>query len=203
MRLARTARQRASGQALRITVFGSSTTEGYGASNPPATGYPPRMQAVLAPHFAGGVVLTNRGISGETIDGMAARVGDVVGDRANLVVWQAGSNDGPEGIPLARFERIMTDGVLRLRRASDLILMEPQYCAVLEASPAFPRFLDSIRSLGKREGVPVFPRYKFMQAWSVDTGLGIGGLSPDGMHMDDVGYRLLGEAVAHFILERS
>ena len=81
--------------------------------------------------------------------------------------------------------------------------MEPQYCSVLEASPAFPPFLASVRALGRRQGLPVFPRYNAMRAWALETGLGIEGLSPDGMHMDDCGYRLLGEAVAAFILARA
>jgi lysophospholipase L1-like esterase len=182
-----------------VTVFGSSTTEGYGASDPATTGYPPVMRAILAPHVPGGLVLSNRGISGENIEGMARRFGDVLADRPDLVIWQAGSNDGPQGVPLARFEAVMRDGIARITASgADLILIEPQYCSVLEASPAFPPFLASIRGLGP----PVFPRYELMRRWAEETGLGIDGLSPDGMHMDDTGYRLLGEAVASFILAK-
>ena len=184
-------------------MFGSSTTEGYGASKPAVTGYAPVMRAALLGVF-GGVALRNRGVSGEAIDDMEGRIGDVIADAPDLVVWQAGSNDAPRGIPVARFERIMADGMQRMRSAgADLVLMEPQYSAALEACPGFPPFLASVRSLGARFEVPVFPRYTAMQAWSVETGLGIDGLSPDGTHMTDVGYRLLGEAMAAFILERS
>ncbi len=204
IRLPRTAGRRGSGGTLRITVFGSSTTEGYGATDPARTGYPPRLRDALLPHVPGGVALTNRGVSGDNIDGMAERIGHVVADRADLVIWQSGSNDGPQGVPLARFERIMRDGIARIRATcADLVLMEPQCCTVLEASPAFPPFLASIRALGRRFELPVFPRHAAMRIWAAETGLGIEGLSPDGMHMDDVGYRLLGEAVATFILERS
>ena len=201
--LLRTAQRRAAGETLRLTVFGSSTTQGYGASRPAVTGYAPVMRAVLLGSF-GGVALHNRGVSGEAIDEMEGRIGDVVADVPDLVVWQAGSNDGPRGVPLARFERIMVDGIRRIRATgADLVLMEPQYCSALEACPTFPAFLGSVRQLGARWEVPVFARYAAMQAWSVETGLGIDGLSPDGTHMGDVGYRLLGEAVAAFILERS
>ena len=202
--LPRTAERRRSGEPLRLTVFGSSTTEGYGASDPPTTGYPARMRAALLPAFRGGISLVNRGVSGENIETMAPRINAVLSDRPDLVVWQAGSNDGPQGVTVARFEEIMSDGIARIAATgADLILMEPQYCPVLEASPDFRPFLDSVRALGRRFDLPVFPRYAAMQAWSIETGLGIGGLSPDGMHMDDVGYRLLGEAVAAFILQGS
>ncbi len=188
---------------LALTVFGSSTTEGFGASDPASTGYAPVMRSALLGPF-GGVALSNRGVSGETIDDMQRRIGDVIADAPDLVVWQAGSNDGPRDVPVERFERIMADGMKRIRAAgADLVLMEPQYSTALEACPACRPFLESVRSLGRRFGVPVFPRYAAMQAWSVQTGLGIDGLSPDGTHMGDVGYRLLGEAMAAFILARS
>ena len=200
----RTAERRAAGEALRLTVFGSSTTEGYGASNPVVTGYAPVMQARLLAAFGDKVALCNRGVSGEAIDEMEVRNGDVVADAPDLVVWQAGSNDGPRCVPVTRFERIMTDGIGRVRATgADLVLMEPQYCSALEACPTFPAFLQSVRSLGDRFELPVFARYAAMQAWSEVTGLGIDGLSPDGTHMADRGYRLLGEAMAAFILERS
>ena len=202
--LSRTAARRRSGEPLRVTTFGSSTTEGYGASDPPNTGYPRRMRDALSPHFPGGIALINRGVSGENIDDMAPRLDAVLTDQSDLVVWQAGSNDGPQCIPLTSFEAIMADGIARIRTTgADLILMEPQYCTALEASPAFPPFLQAVRALGRRLGLPVFPRYAAMQAWALETGLGIEGLSPDGMHMDDRGYRLLGEAVAAFILARA
>ncbi len=185
-------------------MFGSSTTEGYGASDPPTTGYPARMANLLAPSCPGGIKLSNRGISGETIENTATRLDDVLADLPDLVIWQTGSNDGPQGVPLSRFEALMRDGIRRIRAAgADLILMEPQLCTVLEAEPSFPPFLSSVRALGAEFDLPVFPRYDAMRAWSIQTGLGIQGLSPDGMHMDDRGYRLLGEAVARFILERA
>ncbi len=202
--LPRVARLRAAGDAIRIVAFGSSTTEGYGASDPARTGYPPRMEAALRPHLPAGLVVVNLGVSGENIDGMAVRFGDVTAASPDLVIWQAGSNDGPQGIRLAHFEATMRDGIARFRdRGADILLIEPQWSRVLVESPLFPPFLDSIRTLGARENIPVFPRTTLMQRWAAETGLGIDGLSPDGMHMRDEGYRLLGEAVARFILDLS
>ncbi|GCD76050.1 hypothetical protein NBRC3299_2342 [Acetobacter pasteurianus NBRC 3299] len=49
--------------------------------------------------------------------------------------------------------------------------------------------------------MPVFPRFDLMKQWSRTYGLGREELSPDGIHMGDTGYRLLGEAVAKWVLE--
>lgn len=195
---------RANGAAIRIVAFGSSTTEGYGASAPDRTGYPAVMAEALRPHLPPGLVVRNQGVSGENIEGMAARVPEVVAASPDLVIWQAGSNDGPQGIPLARFDALMRDGIARFRAiGADILLMEPQWSRVLEEAPEFPPFLAHVRALGAREDLPVFPRYALMQRWAAETGLGIDGLSPDGMHMQDAGYRMLGEAVARFVLDLS
>ncbi len=189
--------------ALRVTVFGSSTTEGYGASDPERTSYPAIMRDRLRRQVPGGVLLVNRGVSGETIDGMAARFAAVDHDRADLVILQAGSNDAPQGVPRSRFEQLLEEGICRFRAGgADVVLMEPQCCIALEACPAFPPFLQTVRALGERHALPVFPRYALMRIWAEESGLGLEGLSPDGMHMGDFGYCLLGEAVAADILRR-
>ena len=186
---------------LRITAFGSSTTEGYGASEPERTSYPAVMRDRLARALSGGVVLQNRGVSGENIEAMARRFADLKADWPDLVLLQTGSNDGPQGIAVERFEALMEGAIALIRGlGADIMLVEPQYCRVLEADPRFPPFLQSVRRLGRRHGLPVFPRHEEMRLWAKETGLGIDGLSPDGMHMDDRGYGLLGDAMAAFIL---
>ncbi len=185
---------------LRITAFGSSTTEGYGATDPVRTSYPAVTRERLLPFVPGGIALANRGVSGEDIEAMASRFAAIPRDRPDLVLVQTGSNDGPHGIGVGRFEHLMEEliGVVRSCGA-DPLLIEPQFCTVLEAEPRFPPFLDSVRAIGARHAIPVFPRYDEMRLWAAETGLGCAGLSPDGMHMDDLGYGLLGEAIAAFI----
>lgn len=49
--------------------------------------------------------------------------------------------------------------------------------------------------------MPVFPRFDLMKQWSRTYGLGREELFLDGIHMGDTDYRLLGEAVAKWVLE--
>ncbi len=98
------ARQIAIGAPLRIVAFGSSSTEGIGASSP-ANAYPARLQADLRTKLHGvEVTVVNRGIGGEHVDDMLARLErDVIGPEPQLVIWQTGSNDPLRGVSLEHF----------------------------------------------------------------------------------------------------
>jgi lysophospholipase L1-like esterase len=50
-------------------------------------------------------------------------------------------------------------------------------------------------------GIPVFGRYARMKSWCAELGMDRDELSPDGLHMGDRGYLLLGEAVARWLVE--
>jgi len=194
------ASRRGGPQALRIVAFGSSTTEGYGASGPAHT-YPEVMRRALAPAFPGGIVLINQGISGETSVDMDRRLDRAIEAEPDLVIWQTGSNDVTAPVPLETFERLTRSGLARLRRTgADVALMEQQYSRNLEAHPDLPAFLTALRSIAASDGVPCFPRYDWMRGLCDAGGVTLDSLSPDGTHMTDVGYAALGEAVASWLL---
>ncbi len=192
-----------SGGPIRITCFGSSTTEGYGASTP-EHGYPEVMRRRLAPAFPHGLVLHNRGISGESALEMDGRIDDVIATRPDLVLWQTGSNDVTRPVPLARFERLTHDGLVRLRDAgAEIAIIDQQYSTALEAFDTLPDFIRALHALAEQFGAPVFPRYALMRAWCAEGRFSIDTLSPDGTHMTDEGYRLLGETVADWLLAQA
>jgi acyl-CoA thioesterase I len=198
-----TADRRRSGTPLRLAVFGSSTTEGVGASGPEQS-FPAVMRRALLPAFGGGILLSNHGIGGNNTLDMDARLADVLAGAPDLVVWQTGSNDPLQEVPLGVFDRLTRAGIDRFRTSMsppDLVLVDQQYCRMLEECPAFPPFLDAVTRIGDTEGVPVFDRYRRMRQWSEQPGLSRDILSPDGLHMGDEGYRLLGEALAAWLLE--
>ena len=184
-------------------AFGSSTTEGYGASSQEHS-YPAVMRRALLPHFPGGITLANHGVSGECAIEMDGRIGAVVAEEPDLLLWQTGSNDVTRPVPLDLFERLTRDGIARLARTgADLVLMDQQYGRALEEAPAFPAYRDALHRLGAEAGVAVFGRYALMRAWCDGGAFTLDTLSPDGTHMADPGYALLGRAVADWVIART
>ena len=121
------ARQIAAGEPLRIVAFGSSSTEGIGASSP-AAAYPARLEVALKgalPHLAGGVTVLNRGIGGEHTDDMLRRLDrDVLQAKPQLVIWQTGSNDALRGVTLEHFREATIATVRQMQDAEiDVVLM--------------------------------------------------------------------------------
>ncbi|MBN9562375.1 MAG: SGNH/GDSL hydrolase family protein [Alphaproteobacteria bacterium] len=203
--LPRTAVRIADESPLRIIAFGSSSTEGIGASSPQAT-YPSRLQvelSALLPQEQ--IIVLNRGVGGEDSDDMAKRLPAILAEHPDLVIWQTGSNDPLRDVPLDRFIGQTEAGLTTMRAAGvDVMLMEPQYCRQLASKPGSERFRDAIRAIGAKYGVPVIRRFGLMRAW-LDKGLVTPAqlLSADGLHMADAGYRLLAAEVAREIVAKA
>jgi lysophospholipase L1-like esterase len=205
--LPRVARRLGSGRPVRIVAFGSSSTEGIGATSPTAS-YPARLEAELnhALSNKAGVSVSNRGIGGEHAEDMLARLDrDVLAARPDLVIWQTGSNDPLRGVPLSRFSEMTRVGLERMRAAGiDVMLMDPQWCSALDAVPGADLYREAIRAIGAEFGVPVIRRAEMMHRWVADKRLPRGELmSPDGLHMTDRSYALLAAEVAKDILIRA
>lgn len=198
------ARQIAIGAPLKIVAFGSSSTEGVGASSPANT-YPARLQLDLRKKLRGiDVAVINRGIGGEHVDDMLARLDrDVIAAEPQLVIWQTGSNDPLRGVSIDHFREATVAAVRRIREAGiDVVLMEPQWCPKLEATPGASRFLDAVRGIGEELDVPVIRRADLMHGWVREGKLTTKQLfAADGLHMADRGYALLAEAAAQSILQ--
>nr|WP_238258154.1 SGNH/GDSL hydrolase family protein [Methylobacterium gnaphalii] len=199
------AQQVALGEPLRIVAFGSSSTQGIGASTP-AAAYPARLEALLKsalPHLSGGISVLNRGIGGEAVDEMMARLDrDVIGEHPDLVIWQTGSNDALRGISLDHFREETEAAVRRIREAGiDVVLMEPQWCPRFDATPGAYRFRDAVRQIGDNLEIPVIRRSSLMRSWITQAKLTHTELfAADGLHMADRGYDLLAQAAAEDVL---
>ena len=199
-RVARSRAALAEGRILRITVFGSSTTEGVGASAP-VHSFPQVMRASLVASGIAPVALSNRGVGGDNARDLHARLGDVIEDAPDLVLFQTGSNDPLQEVPVEEFDRLTREDLqtLRTRTGADIVLVDQQLCRKLEECETFPPYLAALHAVGAATDVPVFPRYQMMQGWSQMPGLDRDRLSPDGLHMADAGYKLLGEALAGWL----
>jgi acyl-CoA thioesterase-1 len=201
-RLSHVMERLAAHQPVRIIAFGSSSTEGVGASSPAAT-YPSRLQAALVAAWPmRQVVVLNRGIGGEDADDMARRLPAVIAEHPDLIIWQTGSNDPLRDLPLDRFVQETTAGVQEIRSARiDLMLLEPQLCRQLEGKATSIEYRDALRTIGTEMDVPVIRRYDLMRSWLADGVLTPAEmLSPDGLHMADGGYAKLADAIAADIL---
>ncbi len=188
---------------LVITAFGSSSTEGIGASAPEMS-YPSRLSAELRSAVAPEVDVSvlNRGVGGDTIDDMMRRLPNIIAEHPDLVIWQIGANDPLRGISLEHFTARTLEGIATLRRAGiDVMLMDPQFCNVLSRAAATPAFREAIRAIGEETGVPVIRRYALMRGWLRDGLIKMDQmLASDGLHMTDGGYALLAQNVAEQIL---
>jgi acyl-CoA thioesterase I len=189
---------------LRIVAFGSSSTEGIGASSPAAT-YPMRLEAWLRAFLPDRVEVVNAGIGGEDADDMLRRIPAVIALHPDLVVWQTGSNDPLRDVPVERFAAETRDGVTALRQAGvDVMLMGPQDCAVLRAHAGANAYRVALRQLATDMQVPLIRRSDLMRQWLAD-----GLITPsemlfhDGLHMTDGGYALLATEVGKQILALS
>lgn len=186
---------------IRIVAFGSSSTQGVGASSAAAS-YPARLQAALTLRLPVPVEVVNRGIGGQDADDMQARVPAIVSERPDLVIWQTGSNDPLRGVPLDRFVQETREGIAAFRAAGiDVMLMEPQLCARLTGAPGSDRYRLALRQIGADMGVPVIRRYDLMRGWldrKLITQAAL--MSGDGLHMADAGYAMLAEEVAQEIV---
>src|SRR5882757_5441459 len=81
------------GQPITIVAFGSSSTEGIGASTP-GRAYPSRLQADLAAALPRAQIrVVNKGVGGEREAEMIRRFDrDVLAEHPDLVIWQVGAN---------------------------------------------------------------------------------------------------------------
>ena len=207
-KLARLASQLGRDGDVRIVAFGSSSTEGAGASSP-AMAYPALLERDLEERLQIGassrrsITVINRGKGGDTAEAMARRLErDVLAERPDLVVWQTGSNDPLAGVPLERFVELTRAGILAIRATgADVVLMDQQWCSKLSGMDGAERYGEALHALATELRVPVIRRRALMQSW-VSHGLLTPAqmIGPDGLHMTDAGYRQLAKAAAAQIL---
>jgi lysophospholipase L1-like esterase len=204
--LPKVAHRLAKRQPLTIVAFGSSSTEGVGASSP-LNAYPADLQRdLVAIARSQNVIVYNRGIGGQDADDMMKRIDqDALELRPDLVIWQTGSNDPLRGVPLDRFKRETADAILRLESAGvDVMLLEPQWCKVFDRTPGSLAYRDAVREVATQLNVPVIERSTLMKTWLSEHLVTYDQLlAHDGLHMADGGYALLAKEIADEIMTDS
>jgi acyl-CoA thioesterase-1 len=202
--LPRTARRLANGEPIKIVALGSSSTYGAGASTS-AAAYPSRLAEELARQFPGHeFVVLNRGVSGEEVTDMLARLDTaVLAEKPDLVLWQVGTNSVLRDHALEPHVALLHEGLTRIKAiGADVVLIDPQYAPRVIAKPACDGMVSLIAATAKAEHVGVFHRYELMKHWYDAQHLPFETfVAPDGLHMNDWSYGCLAKALGMAIAD--
>lgn len=205
-RLERMSRHVAAGAAIRVVALGSSSTEGIGATST-AHAYPAQMQEVLARMLPrSDITVLNKGVSGQEAREMLMRIeADVIAARPDLVIWQTGTNSAIHGSDLGLFVEDVFIGIRRLQAAGiDVILMGPQKSPRVDRAQQRSAFAQHLQAVAETARIPYFARYEIMAGWVAHRQMSMAEMiDPDGLHMTDLSYRCLGDAVAKMIVNLS
>jgi lysophospholipase L1-like esterase len=176
---------------VKIVAFGSSSTAGTGASTP-QNNYPNRLAAELQSLFPDvAIQVVNHGIGGEDAREMLARIDrDVRDERADLVLWQVGTNALMREDGIAGQAALIRDGLARIRSTgADVVLIDPQYAPKVLKDPDAEPMVALLSLIAADEQVAIFHRFALMRYWR-EHGIGFETiLSPDLLHMNDWSYR--------------
>lgn len=185
-----------------IVAVGSSSTEGIGASTPEKS-YPAFMEFFLNQNTKNVTfVVVNKGISGDTIGGIEARLDrDVLSLQPQVVILQTGLSDALSGSSTADYYAGLTRVVKKLKKNSSVILMNSQ------AYPGEPSNLMSIlttlNTVAAEQNTPVIDRYGLFSSAIYRNLVKIEDiLASDKMHNNDLGYECMGKISAELILIR-
>jgi lysophospholipase L1-like esterase len=193
----------AAGRPVVIVAFGSSSTDGYGASSPEFK-YPNRLAAQLRRQYpSADITVVNRGKGGEDAPEMMKRLqAEVIDMHPDMVIWQVGTNAVLRNLDPGETATMVEEGVRRIQEAgADLVLVDPQYSPAVnakgESAGKMVRLLGRVAEL---RHVGVFPRFEVMRDWHEKQAIPIDSfVISDGLHMNDWGYacfaQLLGDDI--------
>jgi acyl-CoA thioesterase I len=202
--LPRMAQRIATGRSVTIMALGSSSTAGAGASDPTAS-YPSRLEAELRTRFPDLVVtVINRGVNGDEAAAMLARFDQVApGDKADVVLWQVGTNAILRDDPLGPVDRLIKEGLDRMKTfGADVVMIDPQFAPKVLAKPDAEDMVHLIAAAAEARGVDLFHRFAVMRAWREQDGVPFEAfLSPDQLHMNDWGYACIAKLLGGAIVE--
>jgi lysophospholipase L1-like esterase len=201
--LPRVAKRLIAGEPVTIIAFGSSSTQGYGASGPEFT-YPNRLAAQLKRQYpTANITVVNAGVGGEDAPEMMKRLQvAVIDQKPDLVIWQVGTNAVLRGLDPAETAKIVEDGVARIQaNGSDVVLVDPQYSPkVYERADSANKMVRMLSRVASLRHIGIFPRFQVMREWHENQSLPVDSfVISDGLHMNDWGYacfaQLLGDDI--------
>jgi lysophospholipase L1-like esterase len=189
---------------LRIVALGSSSTQGYGASDP-RFAYPVQLKMKLEAAMPGvDVHVWNKGIGGQDADEMTARMkSDVKPERAQLVVWQVGTNSAIRRTPLEKFAQKLRAGIdIGQSLGANFVMMNLQYVPAVVALPDEEEYARVMSEVAKEKGAGLFNRFAIMRSWYNDGMPYAQFVTNDGLHLNDFGQKCIGKLLSVAILDK-
>jgi lysophospholipase L1-like esterase len=193
----------AAGKPVVIVAFGSSSTQGYGATSPEFN-YPNRLAAQLRRQYpTADITVVNRGKGGDDAPEMMKRLQtEVIDLHPDMVIWQVGTNAVLRNLDPVETARLVEDGIARIQAVgADVVLVDPQYSpAVNQHAESAGKMMKVLNRVAEFRRVGVFPRFEVMKDWHEKQAIPIENfVIPDGLHMSDWGYacfaQLLGDDI--------
>jgi len=191
------------GQPVLIVAFGSSSTQGYGATSPDFN-YPNRLAAQLHRQYStADITVVNRGKGGEDAPEMMKRLQtEVIDMKPDLVIWQVGTNAVLRNLDPAETAKVVEEGVTKIQAAgADLVLVDPQYSPRVNERPeSAGKMVKLLGKVAELRHVGIFPRFEVMRDWHEKQSIPMDNfVIADGLHMNDWGYacfaQLLGDDI--------
>jgi lysophospholipase L1-like esterase len=189
---------------LRIVAMGSSSTQGYGASDP-RYAYPAQLKMKLEAAMPGVAVhVLNKGIGGQDAEEMTARMkSDVRPERAQLVVWQVGTNSAIRRTPLDKFAEKLRAGIdIGQSLGANFVMMNLQYVPAVVALPDEEEYARVMSEVAKQKGAGLFNRFAIMRSWYNDGMPYAQFVTNDGLHLNDFGQKCIGKLLSIAILDK-
>jgi lysophospholipase L1-like esterase len=188
---------------LRIVAMGSSSTQGFGTTNPQFA-YPFQLKMKLEAALPGVAIhVYNKGIGGQDADEMTARMKtDVKPERAHLVIWQVGTNSAIRRVPTDQFATRLRAGIdIGKSLGANFVLMNLQYVPAIVALPDEEDYARVMAEVAKEKGAGLFNRFDIMRAWYKDGMPYSQFVTSDGLHLNDFGQKCIGKLLSMAILD--
>ncbi|GAB1717852.1 MAG: lipolytic enzyme, G-D-S-L [Nitrobacter sp.] len=188
-----------------IVAFGSSSTQGYGATSPEFN-YPNRLAARLHRKYpTTSITVINRGKGGEDAPEMMKRLrSEVIDAKPDMVIWQVGTNAVLRNLDPASTAKTVEDGVATIQASgADLVLVDPQYAPAVNArGETAGRMVRLLSKVAHVRHIGIFPRFEVMRDWHDRQSLPFDAfVTKDGLHMNDWGYACFAQLLGDDIIQ--
>lgn len=186
---------------VTVVAIGSASTEGRAAGEP-RFAWPEQLGDALRKRFPGvTIAVVNLGKRRQTAEDMAARFAkEVLPLEPKLVVWETGTVDAVRGTDIDTFRETLETGLIDLRPATDVVLMDTQFSRRTNAMIDFEPYERAMRLIADVNDVPLYPRHELMRYWSEygELDLSVAGKEKRKQLAQEL-YRCIGETLAAFV----